>query len=86
MPKGIPASGKRVSRKSERLAMRPTIIDPDQFYWPEEAAAARGKSLAGLYRTDLASGRITANKDGSRTRILGADIIRANREDARVPA
>jgi hypothetical protein len=71
----------RVSRLAERRAMRPALIDPNQFYSIEEVAAARDKSRAGIYN-EIAAGALKAVKDGKRTKIIGAEIIRANQRDA----
>ncbi|HEX7080052.1 MAG TPA: hypothetical protein VF329_03465 [Gammaproteobacteria bacterium] len=80
MPRGIP-NNKRASRTAERRALRPAILDPNQFYSIDETAAARDKSRAGIYQ-EIAAGVLKATKDGKRTKILGAEIIRANQRDA----
>src|SRR4051812_4930406 len=76
---------KRAAPSAERRANRPALIDPNQFYSVEEAAAAFDKCRVAVYR-EIASGTLRAVKEGSRTKILGAEIIRANlaaRPDAR---
>ena len=72
---------KRVSRVAERRKIRPAIIDPHQFYSIDEAAAARDQSRAALYK-EIAAGRLKATKDGKRTKIIGAEIIRVNQQQA----
>lgn len=71
----------RVSRRDERRAKRPSIIDPNQLYGIDEAAAARDKSRAGIY-LEIAAGLIGVVKDGARTKVLGAELIRRNHEIA----
>jgi hypothetical protein len=73
--------GKRVSRVADRRKIRPAVIDPNQFYSIDEAAAARDQSRASLYN-DVAAGLLKITKDGTRAKILGAELIRANREQA----
>lgn len=77
MPRGIPKTGKRVSRANERRAIRPAVIDPHQLYDVPEAAAARGRSVAALYN-DIKLKRIKVTRVDGRTLILGREIIQAN--------
>lgn len=67
----------RKSRSADRRSIRPAVIDPNQFYSIDETAAARDQCRASLYK-DITAGRIKASKQGRRTKILGAEIIRAN--------
>ena len=83
MPKGVPVAGRRVSRRAERMAIRPAIVDKHQLYELPEAAAARGRSVASLHN-DIRAQRIKVTKVGRRTLILGAEIIAANLRDAGV--
>ena len=69
----------RISRLDDRRAKRPAIIDPNQFYGIDEVAAARDMSRAGVYK-EIAAGLIQPTKEGARTKILGAEIIRRNQE------
>ena len=69
---------RRINRALERRAQRPVLIDANQLYSINETAAALDKSRAGLYR-DIAAGRIRVLKDGSRTKVRGAEIIRVVR-------
>lgn len=71
----------RTSRVAGRRAARPASIDPHQFYSIPETAAARDKSRAGVYN-EIKAGLLHAVKDGRRTKVLGAEIIRRNREVA----
>lgn len=81
MPRGIPKSGKRVSRTNERRALRPLQIDSEQLYDVGEAAGARGRSIPSTWN-DIREGRLQARKVGGRTLILGRWIIEANLRDA----
>lgn len=71
----------RVSRLDERRAKRPAVIDPNQLYGVDEYAAARDQSRAGAYK-EIGAGKIQTVKDGRRTKILGAEIIRRIHEIA----
>ncbi len=71
----------RICRAAERRAMRPSLIDPNQWYSIDETAAALDKSRAGIYN-DIASTRIQARKDGRRRKVHGAEIIRVSQEMA----
>ena len=83
MPRGISnnrdAAGKpvRVNRADERRALRPAVIDPNQFYSIEETAAARDQSVARAW-DDIRNNRLRATRDGKRVKVLGAHIIAAN--------
>lgn len=71
----------RRSRLAERRANRPPSIDPNQLYGVDEYAAARDMSRAGAY-LEIKSRLVRVVKEGSRTKILGSEIIRRNREVA----
>jgi hypothetical protein len=81
MPRGIPKTGKRVKRADQRRAQRPAIIDPNQFYSVPEYAAASDKSTAAGW-LDVRAKRVNVVRDGTRVKVLGAEIIRANQEQA----
>lgn len=63
---------------------RPTLLDPNQFYYVWEAAAARAQSTAELYR-DAKAGDLKIVSDGTGDKVIGAEIIRANRKQAGLP-
>jgi len=81
MPRGIPKAGTRFNRATERRTKRPLLIDPNQFYSVPEVAAARDQCPS-LTWQDIAAGRLKATKRDKRTVILGAEVIRLNREEA----
>jgi hypothetical protein len=81
MPRGIPKAGERINRAAQRRANRPAVIDPNQFYSVHEYAAAREKCVASAYE-EIKSGAVKVVKDGKRTKIIGAEIIRANQQQA----
>jgi hypothetical protein len=81
MPRGIPKSGARVNRAAERRALRPTVIDPNQFYNAEEVAAFRDQCRARVYE-EIRVGKIRSVTRGTRRLVLGAEIIRVNQEEA----
>lgn len=74
MPRGVPKSGKRQGRSEERRERRPFLVDPNQLYSIDEAAAALDKSPAQLW-ADIRAGRIRSVRDGARVKMAGADII-----------
>lgn len=71
----------RVSRLDDRRSKRPAIVDPNQLYGIDEYAAARDMSRAGVYK-EISAGLIQSTKEGTRTKILGAEIIRRTHEVA----
>ena len=71
----------RVSRLDDRRSKRPAIIDPNQLYGIDEYAAAPDMSRAGVYK-EISAGLIQSSKEGTRTKILGAEIIRRTHEVA----
>lgn len=81
MPRGIPKSGKRVSRINERRAIRPAVIDDDQAYDIPETAAALGQSEAKTWK-DIANGTIPSFTRGKRRLVLGRYIRERNLRDA----
>lgn len=72
---------RRREERARRRALRPALIDSNQFYSVDEAAAASDMSRMQLYR-DIKRGVLNVVKDGKRTKILGAEIIRANQAKA----
>ena len=75
----------RSPRSANRRATRPTVIDPHQLYSIDEYCAARDKSRAGAYQ-EIKAGEIRIVKEGGRSKVLGAEIIRRNLEVAGVTA
>jgi hypothetical protein len=69
----------RQNRAEERRQNRPVVIDANQLYSVKEAAAARDMAPSTLMR-HIAAGRVQACRDGFRVKVLGAEIIRMNRE------
>ena len=84
MPRGTPKSGKRKSRRDERLALRPVQLDPHQLYRIDETAAARGISIATLWK-QINAGTIETTTIGRRRLVRGSEIIRVNLTDAAGP-
>ena len=56
-------------------ATRPALIDPNQRYTIPETNALLRQSNAKTY-IDIRQGRLRVLKDGARTYVLGAEIIR----------
>jgi hypothetical protein len=81
VPRGIPKTGKRVNRAAQRRASRPATIDENQFYSVGEVAAATDSSVATVNKR-ISIGALRAVKDGARTKVLGAEIIRHNQQRA----
>ena len=83
MPKGTPAAGHRVSRRADRMALRPAVIDPNQLYGVPETAAARGRSVATLFN-DILGQADQGYEDRPPHAGFWVATIRANLNDAGV--
>jgi hypothetical protein len=61
------------------------VIDPNQFYSLDEAAAARDQSLASLWK-DIGRGALAVTHHGKRVKVFGAELIRLNQLEAQTTA
>lgn len=88
MPRGKPKSGERKNRRIARRRNRPAFIDENQLYSIDDYAAATDQSPSRAW-SDVYQGRVKATASGGtkkrgRVHIIGAEIIRRNRELAGV--